>query len=281
MSVTRLDIRNGIRSKMNAWPLNSTTLKTTIDATTQTVVLTSALNIEDRCLIEIGSEIIRVQTFATDTVSACIRGDRGSTKAAHNSGDAISLFPFWGWTDADLNRMINKAIDWLGEGMVWTLVIKSNTFLSTFKDFAAPTGAMYPYGDIVKRIEALDTDGVWKPILGWAHKGDRIIFNSNLTSDLQVRLWVQTRQARLADDQTIIDGDKCQEVLELYCAGRILEELLGNRSRYYDYSASLNDRASSADELQRVSYYFLNQAVILRDGISRPGLSGYASIQKG
>ena len=289
-SITRKDIRRGIRNKMQAWPLGVDALQATISATDQTIKLVSGAGLSDRVIMEVVPtlEAIRVVTplLPPQTAplypgcTACIRGDRGTTAAIAQAGAVVNIYPFWGWLDADLNDYINKACDWMGDGMVYTMALKANTFLQGFKDFAAPAGCYYPTGDIVKRIEALDTDGVWKQILGWKHTHDRIYFNKNLDADLQVRCWVQQRQVRLTDDTTVLDLDRAQEVLELYSAGRMLEELLANRSRYYDYSASLNDRASSADELQRLSYYFLNQAVILRDQLSRPGLSGYAGIQK-
>jgi hypothetical protein len=102
-----------------------------------------------------------------------------------------------------------------------------------------------------------------------------------LDQNYSVRIWIQQKQTALTDDVTAIDLDSAEECITFYAAGRCLDELLGNRSRYYEYSASLNDRASTLDELQRTAYYFFNQATILRDGISRPGLAGYAPIIKG
>jgi hypothetical protein len=180
-----------------------------------------------------------------------------------------------------LNRYIEKAIDWLGESMVWTLVPYTNTWLSGNKEFGLPSNASYPTGDIVKRIEFKDpVTGLYKQALGWTHVLDRVILNNKLLQDWAVRIWIQTRQAQLIDDVTQIDTRYAREALEFYATGRILDELLANRSRYYDYSSALNYRASTLDELQRAAYYFFNQAVIMADKISRPGLSGYAAIQR-
>lgn len=292
MAYTRFDIRREIRSKIQTWADDNTTLNGAINASVTAATLTSYVGYQDRGLIEWldavtdsrgETEISQIRTFtaATAAIGYIVRGARGSTAQSHSNGAACQLLPFWGWTDQEINRVITKGIHWLGDGMVYTLKTLSNTFKAGYKDFGAPTGAVYPTGDIVKRIDGLDTDGVYKPILGFRHLNDRIIFNANLLSDLTVRIYVQTRQVALTDDTTVIDQDKAAEVIELYAAGRLLEELLGNRSRYYDYSASLNDRASTLDELQRTAYYYKNQADILRDQISRPGLSGYAPIQKG
>lgn len=283
MSVIRPDIRTGIRNKLSAWPRVQTVLSGAINATQTTLSLGSLTNLEDRMLFEIDSETLRLYQLANAATNplTVIRGDRGTTAAAHADQAVVKGYPIWGWTDAMLNAYINRAITWLGEGMVWILVPYTNTWLASNKEFGLPAGVLYPTGDIVKKIDFLDEDGYYKPMLGWQHRGDRIIINRYLDQNTTVKIWVQQRQPVLADDVTAIDQDKAQEPIELYCAGRALEELLANRTRYTEYSATLNDRASSPDELQRVAYYFFNQATILRNEISRPGLSGYAAVQKG
>lgn len=281
MAETRATIRNDIRSKLHAWPDIVTTLSAAITTTTATsLTLTSGTGVSDRMLLEIDSEIILVVTFSGTTVSVMVRGYMGTTAATHSNGATVNGYPFWGWTDTSINRAIDKAMDWLGESGVWTLVPKSNTFLSGFREFGLPSGTFYPNGDIVKRIEILDTDGVYKEILGWRHMGDRIILNQVTTQDWSVRIWVQTRQARLSSDSTQLDNVAFSEAIIMYCTARLMEELVANRTRYYEYSASLNDRASTPDELQRTAYFFFNQATILADKMSRPGLSGFAAIIK-
>jgi hypothetical protein len=279
----RSDIRTGLRDKLSAWPALTTTLAgggVTSSATTGT--LTSGTGLEPRMLLEIESEILQVQAYSGASISEMTRGQRGSTAAAHSAGVAVVGYPHWGWTNAHLNRQINKAINWLGEGMVWTLSPRTNTWLGGFKEFGLPAGIVYPTGNIVKKIELWDEDlgedGDWREILGWRHQGDRIILNSQLAEDMDVRLWIQQKQAELSDDTTALDDAKFQEAIESYAVSRCLDELLANRTRFYEYSASLNDRASSPDELQRSAYYYFNQAVILRNEFSRPGLSGYAPI---
>jgi hypothetical protein len=281
---TRADIRNGVRDKLSAWPLLTTTLNGAITATATSLALTSGTGLAERMMLEIESEVIRVSAFSGATISEAIRADRGSTGATHADLVAVNGYPFWGWTNLHLNRVINKAIDWMGEGMVYTLNPVENTWLANFKEFGLPSGCTYPYGNIVKKVELWDENsgnsGGYKEILGWRHQGDRIFLNSELTQDTDVRLWIQQKQANLSADNTALDDSRYLECIESYTTGRCLDELLANRTRYYEYSASLNDRASTPDELQRSSYYFFNQATILRDQISRPGLSGFASIQR-
>lgn len=282
MGKNRSDLRTAIRDLLNAWPELTTTLSAAITTTTATsATLTSGTGLSDRMLLEIGTEILQVRAFSSGTISEMTRGQRGSTAATHLNGAAVKGYPFWGWTDAHLNRLIDRAILWLGEGMVWTLVPRTNTWLANYREFGLPTGTVYPTGNIVKKLEAWNEatgpSGDYVEILGWRHQGDRIILNQHLTEDTAVRIWIQTKQAQLTSDGTDLDEDKYLEPLAQYCAGRALDELVANRSRFYEYSASLNDRASTPDELQRQSYYFFNQANLIRDAMSRPGLSGFAA----
>lgn len=285
MVKTRSDIRTGIREKLFAWPDFTTTVAEALDATETGVDLTAVTALAEQSLIEVDSEVMRVISISSLTATV-MRGDRGSTAATHDNAATAKFYPKWGWHDAALNRRITDAIAWLREGMCWTLVPKTNTWLAEYQEFGMPAGVTYPNGDIVKKIEmknglgGSDDGDDYKEILGWRHQGDRVFINQRLDINRQVRLWIQQAQPNLTDDSTVLDDDKYFECLVLYATGRCLDELLGNRARYYEYSASLNDRASSPDELQRLTHYFFNQATVLRDQISRPGLSGYASIQK-
>lgn len=274
----RSDIRNGVRDKLSAWPDNVTTLTASVSSTTATTVsLTSVDSIVPKSLLQIDSELMHVLSVA-GLVATVIRGARGTTAATHLNAAPVSVFPEWGWPDVNLNRKISNAIDWLGEGGVWALVPLTNTFLSGYKEFGLPSGCDYPNGNIVKVLEFLQSDGTYKKSLQWKLQGDRIILPAKTTESLSARLWVETQQAELTDDLTALDADRYLEPLILYATARALEELLANRTRYTEYSATLNDRASSLDELQRQSYYFMNQAIILRNEMSRPSLSGQASI---
>lgn len=276
MAFYRSDIRNGVRDKLSAWPELITTLAEALDATETGIDLTAVTELEPQSLLEVESEVIGVLSVSGSTVTG-MRGFRGTTAATHTNGLEIKGYPKWGWTDAHLNRHCSKAIAWMGESGVWSLVPKTNTFLSGYREFGLPTGFTYPHGNFVKRLEILQSDGTYKETLAWKHQGDRIFLANKTSQDYSVRMWCQQRQPNLTSDATALDDDKYLEVLELYMAGRCLEELLANRTRYMDYSASLHDRASSPDELQRQAYFFMNQAIILADKMSRPGLSGRAS----
>jgi hypothetical protein len=282
---TRSTLRAGLRDKLFAWPDFATTVAEDVDASETAIDLTAVTNLAEQSIIEIESELMQVISISTLTATV-VRGYRGTTAATHANGTAVKFYPKWGWSDATLDQKISEAILWLREGPCWTLVFKTNTWLAEYKEFGMPTGVIYPSGDIVKAVEMKNGSGgsaagdEYSLILGWRHVGDRIFINQNLDINRAIRLWIQQHQPLLTNDSAVLDDDKYLEPVILYATSRCLEELLANRARFYEYSASLNDRASSPDELQRLGHYFYNQATVLRDQISRPGLSGFAPIHR-
>ena len=289
----RADLRSKIRSRLSAWVDDSGVLLAAIGATDQALAFTAGLDLSEKALIQIDQEVIRVRikdaTGVNGTainVTSMIRGDRGSTAAAHLINAPVLVFPFWGWTDLDINREIDAAIDWLWPDY-WILTALTNTFLQGQTDFGLPAGCFYPGGNIVKRVELIDpavpvgsNTPVYKEILGWKHVGDRLILERWTRAAYTARIWIMGAQPRLADDTTQLQTSDPVEAITYYAASNLLEQMLANRTRYVEYSAALNDRASTPDELQRNAYYFKNQAVVARDRIMRPPLSGMASTRR-
>jgi hypothetical protein len=281
----RGDLRNKIRARLGSWADDTGALSaSSISASVTSLTLAAALDISEKALLQIDDEVIRVKTYtaAGTSVASVMRGDRGSTAATHSASATVNVYPFWGWTDFDINREIDCAIDWLWPD-VWVLKALTNTLLIDNTDFGLPSGTIYPNGEVVKRVELLDTNvdpNEYREILGWKHVGDRLIFSKPTTKTYTARIWVMGKHARLTSDSAQLTNADPVEAIVYYAASNLLEQLLANRVRYVEYSASLNDRASTPDELQRQAYYFKNQAVVARDRISRPPLSGLASTRR-
>ena len=284
---TRAGLIKAIRNKLAAWETLSSTLNGAITTTTATsFTLTSGARLADRMMLVVDSEIIEVVAYSGNNVTDCIRGARGTTAATHLTLAAVKGYPFWSWVDTHITEALDAAVAFLREGGCWTLESHTATWAANTKEFsfpAAAAAAIYPTGDTLKILEVFDDnigdDGDYKVVKSWKHIGSKVILNTELTEATNVRLWVQTAQPLLAADATVLNDDRFFECLVMYATGRLMEEMMANRVRYFEYSASLNDRASTPDELQRDCYYFFNQATILRDGISRPGLSGQASMR--
>jgi len=286
---SKLDIRNAIRARLSAWPEDVVPLGGALNSGATTLTLATAAAVPERALLQIDSEIIRVRAGAGDAVTvmgSVLRGDRGSVAAAHLDQAPVTIFPFWGWTDQDINNEIDRAIDWLYPEY-WILQTLTNTFAAGQTDFGLPAGCVYPQGNLVKRVELLDpsipvgSNGpVYKEILGWKHVGDRLILERWTRAAYTARIWVQMAQPRLVQDSDQLQANDPLEAIVYYATSNLLEQMLSQRTRYVEYAASLNDRASSPDELQRNAYYFKNQAVVARDRIMRPALSGMASTRR-
>lgn len=282
----RADLRNLIRARLSAWPDDVGALSaSSISASVANLTLAAALDISEKALLQIDEEVIRVRTYtaAGTAVSSVIRGDRGSAAATHAASAVVTVYPFWGWTDFDINREINLALDWLWPD-VWVLKPLTNTLLASYTDFGLPAGTVYPTGELVKRVELFNPNrgpaGEYQEILGWKHVGDRLILSKATEQTYTARIWIMGKHARLTADGTSLATSDPVEAIVLRCCASLLEQLLANRVRYVEYSAALNDRASTPDELQRQAYYFKNQAVVERDRISRPALSGLASTRR-
>lgn len=281
----RLDIRNLIRARLSAWADDVGALSAgSITATVANLTLAASLDISEKALLQIDDEVIRVRTYTASgtAVASVIRGDRGSTAATHAASAVVTVYPFWGWTDFDINREINLALDWLYPD-VWVLKTLTNTLAANSTNFGLPTGTVYPHGEIIKRLELWNANlspADYQEVLGWKHVGDRLILSKPTTAAIAARMWVQGKHSRMTADSTQLTTSDPVETIVLRCCASLLEQLLANRVRYVEYSAALNDRASTPDELQRQAYYFKNQAVVERDRIARPGLSGLASTRR-
>lgn len=273
-----------VRRKIQSFPTMVTALSGAISATDTTLTVASAPpdTMTPVCLLEIDSELIRVIATNSGTgVTSLLRGDQGSVAASHANGAVVQIWPKFSWTDQEINDQINLALDWLYPE-VWFLKYYQNTALINTQEFGAPAGVVYPNGDVIKKIEMQDDNNPkqFREIYNWRHIGDRWILDQPLQVARVVRLTVQSRYARFTDDVNQLNDSSPVDAIVQYAAKLCLENLLGNRTRYTEYSASLSDRASTPDELQRQIYFFYNQAVLAKDRASRPPLSGFASTRR-
>ena len=274
----RADIRQRIRRKLMAFPEDVTTLNGALNSSTASVVLASGTYTLARMLLEIDNEIMRVRSISSNTATV-LRGDQGTTAASHSNGATVQVWPFWGWSDAEVNDAINCAIDWLYPE-VWYPKHKQNTLESDAKEFGLPDGVRYPDGEHIIGVEVEDDDGQFRPFHSWRHANDRLIFDRKIDVARDIRLLLLGKHARLTSDaQRLYSSEPVDAIVE-YATGRLLENLLANRTRYVEYSASLNDRASTPDELQRQIYYFYNQAVLAKDKASRVRPATFASVRR-
>jgi hypothetical protein len=281
MSFIRPDIRREIRRKLQAWPDQVTTISADQVVASDSLEVQDAQAIKARSIIEVGSEIERVRSKAGNILTV-LRGDQLTTLALHAAGARVQSFPFWGWTDLEVNDKINTAIRWLFPA-VYRVFFYENTALANMKEFGVPPGAISPTDELIRRVELRDssTPAQWIPIYNWTHIGDRLLFGKPLDQDRRIRLTVQGKVRELATDVNPLDRDDPFDAIVKYATAECLDALLGNRTKYVEYSASLNDRASTPDELQRQAYHFRNQADVEKERVSRAPIPGFASTYRG
>ncbi len=271
--ITRADLRADVRSDLRCWPATGVLAKA-VGKTEGQIELTDDLSLDfisGKCLIEIGSEVMFVVDKPVDTnVVRVLRGYMGSTKAEHAAGDEVNVFEPWGWTDFEINtRIMPVAIKWL-KPHAWVLARTStltwSTQLNDYTTSLSSYGITYPDGNIIYKLQWLETGSSrWNDFYGWQLQGDQIRFRDRASQDRSFRIVYFKYQANLSDDTTALDNDDFREAIGKYGVWLALNGLKANRSRFTEYCASLNDRASTPDELIRTAFDFKNQAVICRD----------------
>lgn len=272
-----------LRNTLSAFP-DVVSLTEAVSATDGQIALSDTKDIEYlgiKSLIQIDNEVMKVIDVPEEALNVRVqRGYMGTTKAAHAAGAEIKIFPSWGWTDYEfVNYLLPLAYKFL-KPLFWT-VVTSDTFTWTVSTLstAVPTGSGIsdPDGNVILRILFLDSDGLYKEMSGWRLVGSTIFFRSAATSTLTLKCEYLKFQGALSSDSSTLDSDDAAEPLVMYMASLAFNALKTNRARFAEYSASLNDRASTADELVRIAYDLRNQAIVARDDRGRPFPSRYAS----
>lgn len=281
-TVTRADLRISIRQDLASWPV-PTFLEKGIDDKARQIELADEIDKDycgPKCLLEVGSEVLRVVDQPEDAQAVRVhRGWAGSTAAAHNTNEPVRVHPSWGWTDLELNRLLDQAVRWL-KPHAWTLQRSSTfTWAAGAREATPPAaaGISYPDGNLLLKLEHLDSDSVYKEFSGWIPQGDIVRMRDNAGQARTLRATYAKFQAILSSDASTLDNDDFAEAVVKYTVHLALNSLKSNRVRFAEYAAALNDRASTPDELIRVAFDFKNQAVLCRDEKSAPRPAGLAS----
>lgn len=280
--ITKRQLIDGVRRHLNAWPTTNT-LNGAINSSVTTITLNSTPVLEfagQRSLVEIEDEVMLVVSVDTGTnTMVVVRGYQGTTAAAHADTTSVFIHPIWGWTDAAMSIHLRDAFVWL-RPTGWMLGV-SETFTWDQGTYVAqvPTSSAidYPNGNWLHQVEFQDSDGNFRPFYGWQVLGPYIRFREKASVDRTlhaVMLVWQRMPLAMADS---MDDDTFFEPVVLYAAQLALNELKTNRSRYTEYSAALNDRASTPDELIRTAFDLKNQAILAKETLAKPMPPTYLS----
>lgn len=261
-----------IRERLQSFPItDALTADFAIDAVYFVIADKDRYKVGD--LIEINDEI--VQVYKTETVGAedrisVYRGMRLTTAAAHSSAASINICGQL-WTDYELKKIVNDSIYALRPEIAYQVIDKTLTTASSKREYDLPSGITE-----VSWIEIEKDTGVFLRERNAYHVKDLIVFNYQPAIGKTIKLIGWKEQVPFSGSVTELTlTEEFWSLIFLYGTAKAMESLLTNRSRYTEYSASLNPRASTTDEITRVIYYFMNQFRIGKHSLA-PHKVGYS-----
>jgi hypothetical protein len=278
MPADKDQLRTEIRRKIAAWPLRKPTVSGTLSASATTVTLNSTSGIAQRLLLEVDSEIMLILDVPSATTLTVLRGHFGTTAAAHSSGAICSIFPPYGWTNIEVNEGIRHAIQWLKNEPFpsWTHKFFTGTWPANQASVSiSDTIASWPRGEglVFSLYIKGSADGDPTRFLrldNWQQRQNSITIPSPFPEDKTFRIEVARFQPQLPNETEELDSDDYEIPMVLYASYWLLKSLQGNRVHFVEYSAALNERASTPDELLRTIFDFKNQADLAKRDIYQP-----------
>lgn len=266
-TITRKVLLEMTRVHLHEWP-DEIPLAEAIQPSATQIALTDTVYREllhPKAILQVNNEVMRVLDAPDDSLNVrVLRGYMGTTKAQHAVESVVKVFPSWGWTDHEfLTYHLPVALKFI-KPHFWTWT-ESAAFTWSGQSYTATvpaaSGISYPDGNHLIRL--LYNDGQdYRPFTAWRLLGNTLHFRERSGSALTLKAEYAKFQGALSAETTTLDLDDCAEPLSLYMASLAVNALKSNRVRYAEYSASLNDRASTADELIRMGYDLRNQAIV-------------------
>ncbi|MCK5613213.1 hypothetical protein KAR91_65680 [Candidatus Pacearchaeota archaeon] len=224
--------------------------------------------------IEIEDEILKVSSTVDggavpDKVYA-ERGARMTEAAAHAAGKEIKVCGLL-WTDVEIKKLINDAIIALRPEISYTAIDESLTTLESTREYTIPAAISE-----VSWVETERSTGVFLRERRARIRGNKLTFDYQPDVGDTIRLIGWRYQDPFSVTVTELSlGQEFWEMIIQYATALAMESTLTNRARFTEYSASLNPRASTTDEITRTVYYFKNQFRISKNE-KAPRKCGYS-----
>lgn len=276
MPKTRLQIRNSVRHKLGAWPEVYTTLNGAVSSTTTTsIIVTDSTGIAPRMLIEVDSETMFVKSISVNTLTV-YRGFHGTTAATHTDTADVNAYQPFGWTNTQINLGIDSATTYLSSDPfpLWNMKFYTGTWpANTYEVDLSNSIIDSPQAvGMVLKVEFYDDSTPTKkvPITNYEQNKSILRVAALFSEARTFRVKLANFQGRLANDSSQLDANDYEDVVVLFTSYWMLKDLQGSRVKYIEYSASLNERASTADELLRTSFDFKNQADLMKRAYHQP-----------
>lgn len=279
MAYSRTDCRNEVRGKLNSWPIRAPTLNGAISATVTTLVVSSADGIGSGLLIEIDSETMLVISVSGTTLTI-LRGYHGTTAASHADAATVNVYEPQGWTNNQINKALTKGILYLRSDPypLWTFEFYNVTWPIDTPSLDIGSGITgWPRGagaqGIVLRLAVKTSESPasyeyfdnWQQRKSVIHKG-KPFFSEAKT----VRIEMAEFQSDFASDSSTLTADDYLLPTIFYATYWLLKDLHNSRVNYVKYSAALNERASTPDELLRTAFDSKNAADLAKRDVYQP-----------
>lgn len=269
--MNRLEIRNQIRTKLQDWPITDT-LADSITASDEVLKVNNIDRYNLGGLIQIGSEIMRVQVLSeTSKQISVIRGYQNTTAAIASASATISIFSRF--TDDEINTEITNAFN-----MIFPNIYQRNqdTSLTSTTDMTYDVSAFSPaivekYG--IYKVELKDSDEeIWREITRWYYEEGTLHLEAVLPEGQAMRVSYISQHTPPEDDEddSWTLPTQYTEMIKHYVIGRLQESNLNLRVQYYQYSASANPDAASVGDVMGVAGYSLYQFRQLLEEFSTP-----------
>ena len=279
MAFTRTDCRNEVRGNLTSWPIRSTTLNGAITAAATTFVATSASGIGANLLIEIDTETVLVLSVSGTTITI-LRGYHGTTAASHLDAATVNVYEPQGWTNNQINKALTKGIMYLRTAPypLWTQEHYTFTWPANTPSVDIGSGvSMWPRGvgatGVVTRVavKTSESPAAFEPFDNWQQRKS-VIFKGKpfFSENKTVRLEIAEFQSDFASDSSSLNSDDYLLPTAFYATYWLLKGLHNSRVNYVKYSASLNERASTPDELLRTAFDSKNAADLARRDAYQP-----------
>ena len=276
--MNRLELRNLIRPKIGDWPNRDQLAQDMTDSAIllypkQISIFREGDDIEISSLG--GTEVMKVVTVDLGNNRLEVtRGIEGTIPIAHLTDDWMNVYFIW--SDLEINNFIATGIRSLRPGVFLDVIDTSLETISGQTQYALPLTLQTTNGrGRVKKVEleTYQSSGMYTEDTRWQIEANNLIFNYEPSSCLTIKLTGWNYQDMLTDDTTDLDLDtdttRVVEFIVNIANAEALESLLSNRVKYTKYSAIVNDRASTSDEINRAAFYFRNQAEIIYSGMEK------------
>jgi|LGVF01.2.fsa_nt_gb hypothetical protein len=262
-----------VREKLECYPLINS-LYLTITDSIETVQVSKGRTYKIGDYIELDDEVMKVVSIDTTNASydeiTVRRAEKMTDAATHTTPCEVRNCGNL-WTHTEIKKLINDAIIALRPEICYEAIDETLTTATLTREYTIPAAISE-----VSWVEWEYSTSIWKRERRARVRSNKLTFDYQPTVGKTIRLVGWKYQDVFSVSVTELTlGQVFWELIIQYATANALESTLTNRARFTEYSASLNPRASTSDEITRTIYYFKNQFRIKKE-LKAPRKGGYS-----